>query len=135
MRQIDKIIIHCTATPTGRTVTVKDVDTWHRQRGFQGIGYHFLIGLKGELWDGRQVETVGAHTLGKNARSIDVCYVGGLDLKGKPIDTRTDAQKRALITLLKSLKSKFPKATIHGHREFAEKACPCFDARNEYKNL
>lgn len=135
MRQIDKIIIHCTSTPAGRVVTVKDVDNWHKQRGFQGIGYHYLIGLKGEIWNGRPIEAIGAHTVGQNARSIGVCYVGGLDLQGKPLDTRTDAQKRALITLLKSLKSQFPKAMIHGHREFAQKACPCFDAKNEYKNL
>lgn len=135
MRQIDKIIIHCTATPAGRVVTVKDVDAWHRQRGFQGIGYHFLIGLKGEIWNGRSLEVRGAHTLGQNAGSIGVCYVGGLDLQGKPLDTRTDAQKRALITLLKSLKSQFPKATIHGHREFAQKDCPCFDVQSEYKSL
>ena len=135
MRTIDKIIIHCTATSAGRTVTVKDVDAWHRQRGFQGIGYHYLIGLNGETWNGRPIEVIGAHTLGQNARSIGVCYVGGMDLSDKPADTRTLAQKNALVTLLKSLKAQFPKATIHGHREFAAKACPCFDAKTEYKDL
>ncbi|MEL3904441.1 MAG: N-acetylmuramoyl-L-alanine amidase [Treponemataceae bacterium] len=135
MRTIDKIIIHCTATPSGRVVTVKDVDAWHRQRGFQGIGYHFLIGLNGEIWKGRPIGNIGAHTLGQNSRSIGVCYVGGLDLNGKARDTRTPAQKDSLLKLLKSLKSQFPRATIHGHREFAAKDCPCFDAKNEYKNL
>lgn len=135
MRPIEKIIIHCTATPAGRTVTVKDVDAWHRQRGFQGIGYHYLIGLNGEVWKGRPVGTIGAHTLGQNARSIGICYVGGLDVNGKPLDTRTPVQKNALVKLLKSLKAQFPEATIHGHREFAAKDCPCFDAKNEYKDL
>lgn len=135
MRNIDKIIIHCTATPAGRMVTVKDVDAWHRQRGFQGIGYHYLIGLNGEIWRGRPIEAIGAHTLGQNAKSIGVCYVGGLDLNGKSSDTRTPAQKSTLVKLLKSLKVQFPKATIHGHREFAKKACPCFDAKTEYRNI
>lgn len=135
MRTIDKIIIHCTATPAGRVVTVKDVDAWHRQRGFQGIGYHYLIGLNGEVWKGRPLEAIGAHTAGQNARSIGVCYVGGLDLNRKARDTRTPAQKDALVKLLKSLKSQFTKATIYGHRDFAQKDCPCFDAKTEYKNL
>lgn len=135
MRTIDKIIIHCTATPAGRIVTVQDVDTWHRQRGFQGIGYHYLIGLKGEIWKGRPIEAIGAHTVGQNARSIGVCYVGGLDLNGKPRDTRTIAQKDSLLKLLKSLKSQFPKSVIYGHRDFAQKDCPCFDPKTEYKNL
>lgn len=116
-------------------VTVKDVDAWHRQRGFQGIGYHYLIGLNGEIWRGRPIEAIGAHTLGQNAKSIGVCYVGGLDLNGKSSDTRTPAQKSTLVKLLKSLKVQFPKATIHGHREFAKKACPCFDAKTEYRNI
>lgn len=135
MRQINKIIIHCTATPEGRPVTVKDVDTWHRQRGFSGIGYHYLIGLNGEVWKGRALEVPGAHTVGHNAQSIGVCYVGGLDRSMNPKDTRTAAQKQALVKLLKELKADFPNATIHGHREFAAKACPCFDAKNEYKDI
>lgn len=135
MRQIEKIIIHCTATPEGRVVTVKDVDTWHRQRGFSGIGYHYLIGLNGEVWKGRPLETPGAHVVGHNAKSIGICYVGGLDRSMNPKDTRTVLQKDALLKLLKELKAKFPGATIHGHREFAAKACPCFDVKNEYKNF
>lgn len=135
MRQIEKIIIHCTATPEGRAVTVKDVDTWHRQRGFSGIGYHYLIGLNGEVWKGRPLEIPGAHVVGHNAKSIGVCYAGGLDRSMNPKDTRTAAQKASLLKLLKELKAKFPGATIHGHREFAAKACPCFDAKNEYKNI
>ena len=136
MRKIDKIIIHCTATPEGRTVTVKDVDTWHRQAGYQKIGYHYLIGLNGERWQGRSVEEVGAHTKDHNQNSIGICYVGGLAADGKtPKDTRTTMQKVALLTLLEEIKACYPNATIHGHREFTPKDCPCFDAKNEYKNL
>lgn len=134
MRQIDEIIIHCTATPEGRKTTVADVDGWHRQRGFAKIGYHYLIGLNGEIWIGRSEDEIGAHCLNHNAKSIGVCYVGGLSIEGKtPKDTRTQAQKEALKKLVKELKSKYTKATIHGHNEFAAKACPSFDVREWLK--
>lgn len=134
MRPINKIIIHCTATPEGRAHTVKDVDTWHKQRGFTGIGYHYLIGVNGEVWEGRPIEKVGAHTEGYNSMSIGVAYVGGMDKEMKnPKDTRTPAQKDSLARLLKELVIKFPNAEIYGHRDFAKKACPSFDARAEYK--
>ena len=136
MRAINKIIVHCTATPEGRAVTVTDIDGWHRARGFSGIGYHYLILLDGEIRTGRAMEKAGAHTTGQNANSIGICYVGGLARDGKtPKDTRTRAQREALIALIAELKQTFPSATVHGHREFANKACPCFDARAEYEKI
>ena len=136
MRTINKIIIHCTATPEGRTVTVADVDKWHREKGWNGIGYHYLIGLNGEIWKGRDESIIGAHTEGQNANSIGVAYVGGMtkDMKSAK-DTRTTAQKISLLNLIKQLKIKYPTAKIYGHRDFSSKACPSFDAKNEYKNL
>ena len=128
MRKIDKIIVHCTATPAGREVTVADVRAWHKARGFRTIGYHYLVYLDGTVHAGRRESEVGAHCLGQNARSIGVCYVGGLDaVTGEPRDTRTPAQRRALRELVGSLRRRYPSATVHGHREFAAKACPCFD--------
>lgn len=127
MRKIDKIIVHCTATPAGREVTVADVRAWHKARGFRTIGYHYLVYLDGTVHAGRRESEVGAHCLGQNARSIGVCYVGGLDAAGQPRDTRTAAQRRALRELVGSLRRRYPNATVHGHREFAAKACPCFD--------
>lgn len=128
MRKIEKIIIHCTATPEGREVTVGEVRCWHRARGFRTIGYHYLIGLDGTIHAGRPEAETGAHCLGQNARSIGVCYVGGLD-RGtlKPKDTRTAAQRESLRNLVATLRKRYPGATVHGHREFAAKACPCFD--------
>jgi N-acetylmuramoyl-L-alanine amidase len=136
MRTVNKIIIHCTATLEGREASVAEVDGWHRVRGFAGIGYHYLIGLDGKIRTGRNIELAGAHCEGHNANSIGVCYAGGLAADGKtPKDTRTAAQKDALIRLLKELRAKYPGATIHGHREFANKACPCFDAKKEYEKI
>ena len=132
-RKINEIIIHCSATREGQPVTVADIKKWHLQRGFADIGYHFVIYADGSLHNGRPINKAGAHCTGHNANSIGICYVGGLDKSGKAKDTRTEAQKAALSSLLKRLKSLYPLATIHGHREFANKDCPCFDAAKEYR--
>ena len=135
MRPITEIIIHCSATPEGKAFTVADIRRWHLARGFRDIGYHYVIYLDGSIHKGRPLEQAGAHCLNHNRRSIGVCYIGGLAINGKtPADTRTPAQKAALATLLKELHAKFPRATLHGHREFANKACPCFDVR-EYAHI
>lgn len=126
-RLINKIIIHCSATPEGKNFTVEDIDRWHKARGWKGIGYHYVIYLDGSVHVGRPIEQVGAHTSGYNANSIGVCYIGGVASDGKtPKDTRTDLQKAALSGLIAGLKRKYPNATIHGHYEFAAKACPSF---------
>lgn len=136
MRIINEIIIHCSATLEGKDYTVEQIRQWHKQRGFSDIGYHYVIYRDGSIHSGRPIERIGAHCLKHNAHSIGVCYIGGVAKDGKtPKDTRTDAQKESLIKLIKELKAKYPKATVHGHREYANKACPCFDAKSEYKNL
>lgn len=136
MRKISKIIIHCTATPEDRHTTVEDVRRWHLDRGWSDIGYHFLIYLDGSLHKGRPVEIAGAHCKGHNKESIGIAYVGGIDkVNFKPKDTRTKEQKEALVYILEYLKIQHPKATIHGHNDFASKACPSFNAAKEYENI
>lgn len=135
-RQIQEIIVHCTATPEGKQYTVADVRKWHKLQGWSDIGYHYLVLLNGEVEQGRDVELVGAHCQGRNSHSIGVCYVGGVMTDGRtPKDTRTEEQKAALLRLLLDLRKLYPRATIYGHRDFAAKACPSFDARKEYKKL
>ena len=131
MRKINKIILHCSATKEGKVFTAKDIDTWHKQQGYKCIGYHYVILLDGTIQMGRMDAEVGAHVVGQNANSIGVCYIGGLDLSGKAKDTRTAAQRLALKTLVSKLRQQYPNATVHGHNEFAAKACPCFDVRKE----
>ena len=135
MRSISEIIVHCTATPDGRDVRVPQIRQWHLKRGFKDIGYHYAVYLDGTVAEGRPIAQPGAHCLGHNAHSIGVCYVGGLDRHGHPADTRTLKQKKSLERLLGQLHDRFPSATVHGHREFAAKACPCFDAAKEYRNI
>jgi len=136
MRTIKEIIIHCSATPEGKDFTVQDIKRWHLNRGFRDIGYHYVIYRDGSVHTGRPVPKAGAHCLKHNAHSIGICYIGGLAMNGKtPKDTRTEAQKVAIVQLLKDLHKRYPKATVHGHRDFAAKACPCFDVHAEYKHL
>lgn len=135
MRKITKLIVHCTGTKEGQDYHVADVDRWHRERGFKCIGYHYLITLDGQVERGRKDSEVGAHCKGQNANSIGVCYVGGLDRNGKAKDTRTEAQKDALWDLLFLLHQQYPNSKIYGHRDFAKKDCPCFDATTTYKPI
>lgn len=136
MRKINEIIVHCTATAEGKNFKAADIDRWHKAKGWSGIGYHHVVDLDGTVEPGRPESEVGAHCLKHNANSIGVVYVGGLASDGKtPKDTRTPQQKAALVKLLTELKHSYPSATIHGHRDFAAKACPSFDATKEYKDI
>ena len=148
-RKITDIVIHCTASAYGQDLTAEDVRRIHKAKGWSDIGYHYLIRLDGRTETGRDVDIIGAHVSGHNAHSIGVCYVGGIDQKGQPADTRTVNQKDALISLLKMLRAVYPDARICGHRDFSPdlngngtiepsewiKSCPCFDAITEYTYL
>ena len=140
-RSITKIIVHCSATPKGEDYTTDDIKKWHLQNGFSDIGYHYVVYRDGSVHKGRDEKISGAHTTGQNTCSIGVCYIGGCpartdkDWQRKGEDTRTDAQKSALLELLKELKAKYPQAVIYGHRDFAAKSCPSFDAKSEYREV
>lgn len=128
MRTITLIIIHCSATPEGRSLSFEECRRDHiMHRHFRDIGYHFYITRDGTVHDGRPIEKVGAHCEGHNSHSIGICYEGGLDVNGKPADTRTEAQRKALKSLVERMHRLFPKALIVGHHDLnPRKACPCF---------
>ena len=138
MRVINKIIIHCAATPEGKDYTVEQIRQWHtspKPKGnrWKDIGYHFVIYRDGSVHPGRPIEQIGAHTSGYNANSIGICYIGGCAKDGKtPKDTRTHEQKAALVKLVAELRRRFPNASVHGHNEFANKACPSFNVQKEF---
>jgi N-acetylmuramoyl-L-alanine amidase len=142
-RRIELILVHCTATPAGKDYTVDQIKDWHtapkpKGNGWSDIGYHYIIYRDGSVHLGRDVDLVGAHCEGFNAHSIGIVYVGGMSADGKKNeDTRTDAQKLALLDLLVKLKQLYPNAEISGHRNYDKKGktCPNFDARNEYRDL
>ena len=143
-RRIDLILVHCTATREGNDYTVEQIRKDHRKRGWSDIGYHYVIYRDGTIHEGRSVDVSGAHCEGYNAHSIGVVYVGGLENipnvpyeELPPKDTRTEAQKVALLSLLMDLRKIYPQAKIAGHRDYDRKgkACPSFDAKTEYKDI
>lgn len=135
-RHINEIIVHCSATPEGNHFDNDDIRQWHLARGFSDIGYHYVVYLDGSIHRGRSEAIAGAHCTGHNSNSIGVCYIGGVAKDGKtPKDTRTDAQKESLLNIIKELKQRYPNAQIRSHKDFANKACPSFDATQEYKNV
>lgn len=137
MRRIDEIIIHCSATPEGKNFKAADIRRWHTAkppvgRGWSDIGYHYVILLDGTVEHGRPVDRIGAHCSGRNENSIGVCLIGGCAADGKTSkDTRTEAQKASLLNLVRELQNRYriPSSGIHGHNEFANKACPSFDVQ------
>lgn len=136
MREIKFLAVHCTATP--QTATVSSIQSyWRNVLKWKMPGYHFIIKPDGEVVQLLEIEKVSNGVKGFNSVSINISYIGGVDSQNKPIDNRTEAQKKALLDLLKKLKKQFPKAVIQGHRDFPEvkKACPSFNAKTEYKHL
>lgn len=135
MRKINMIIVHCSATRSSQDIGAAEIDKWHRKQGWDGIGYHFVIRRNGKIEKGRPLEVTGAHCKGQNKNSIGICLVGGIDADGKPQNNFTDTQFQSLRKLVTDLKNNFPQATIHGHNEFANKACPCFDVKEFFKGM
>lgn len=139
--EIDSIVIHCSATPEGKDVTLEDIDAMHKAKGWKMVGYNYVIELDGTIREGRPISMAGAHcntsgTSGRpyNYHSIGICYIGGIeatkDSRGRiiaklnsrgraiPKDTRTDAQKIALHKLVWELFAKYENITdILGHRD------------------
>lgn len=140
MRKINKIIVHCSAGNINTTAA--DIVRFHtgpKSKGCNGWktpGYHFFVEKDGTVVKLVPVEKISNGVVGHNSDSINVCYAGGVDQHTFkiPMDTRTPQQKAALLALLKELKDKY-RCTIYGHRDFARKACPSFDAKKEYKDL
>ena len=137
MRAINKIIVHCSATPQFKDFSSNHIRDWHvNGNGWSDIGYHYVIRLDGQIEFGREMKTIGAHVKGHNKDSLGICYIGGMDkdmLKWE--DTRTIEQKESLIILIKFLKKIFPQAEILGHNDLSKKSCPCYNAKEEYKEI
>ena len=145
MREINLIVVHCSATRADRDFTENDLEVSHRHRGFNGAGYHFYIRKNGDIKNTRPLEKPGAHALGYNARSIGICYEGGLDVRYRPADTRTEWQKHSLRVLIRTLLMDYPGCRVCGHRDLSPdrngdgrispeewvKECPCFEVTSK----
>lgn len=132
MRPIHTLVWHCSATPEGKHFDVSDIDRWHRQRGWAGIGYHKVVLLDGTVQEGRSITRIGAHVAGHNTGSLGYCYIGGVAKDGKTAkDTRTPAQKATMRRLTEEAIRDFNLKRVSGHNEYAAKACPSFDVRRD----
>lgn len=145
MRNINLIVVHCSATREGYELTPEALEASHLSRGFRCTGYHYYIRRNGRTLCTRPVEWEGAHVHGHNKHSIGICYEGGLTADGHPADTRTKAQRKALYVLVQRLRAIYPGSRVCGHRDLSPdqngdgivepeewiKVCPCFDVATE----
>ncbi len=137
MKEVLYLVVHCSCTRPNQAWTVNDIDRCHRAKNWAMIGYHWVIYQDGSIHKGRDEKYAGAHVRHYNDHAIGICYIGGMDAKGRYADTRTPEQKAALWYLLKDLKQSYPNAKIVGHRDFPNvaKKCPCYSPQAEYVSL
>ena len=147
MRNIQYIAVHCTASH--QSMTIEGLKQEFKRKGWVNPGYHYVVSPDGKITQLLDEDKVSNGVKGFNSVSINVAYIGGIDRTGKPTDNRTDEQKASLRSLLKMLHKKYPTAIVQGHRDFSPdlnkdgkitpnewmKACPCFNAKEEYREL
>jgi N-acetylmuramoyl-L-alanine amidase len=142
---IHTIVVHCSATREGQDFSAKDIDKWHRAKGWNGIGYHRVIKLDGTVELGRSISTRGAHVAGNNLNTLGICLIGGLDAEGKPKNTFTGPQFKSLLLEINALRDQCPSLNrVCGHRDFSPdlngdgvitrnewiKECPCVEVKD-----
>tara|TARA_R100001460_G_scaffold59854_2_gene99872 strand:+ start:1338 stop:1751 length:414 start_codon:yes stop_codon:yes gene_type:complete len=136
MRDINRIVLHCSATVEGKDYSVDTIRKWHTNKGWSDIGYHYVIQLDGTISQGRPIDKQGAHVRGHNKDSVGICYIGGVDADIKPKDTMTPEQNSAFRMLVRSIRILFGEdITIHGHNEFSSKACPSFEVKEKFFDM
>ena len=149
MRNIDLLVVHCAATRPSLDIGAREINEWHKRRGWSRIGYHYVIRRDGTLETGRPESQIGAHSKGHNANSIGICLVGGVNDKGKAENNFTEFQFNTLERLLSDLKVKYPNADILGHRDLSPdidgdgvieswewvKDCPSFQVRDWWASV
>jgi N-acetylmuramoyl-L-alanine amidase len=136
MRNIKRVILHCSATAEGDDIDADTIRDWHLSRGWSDIGYHYVIRLDGTIESGRPINKIGAHARGQNKDSVGICYVGGLDSSGHPKNTMTPEQRTSVNRICRALCQVLNKPlTLHGHREYSSKACPSFEVSEVFSGL
>lgn len=135
MRDITRIIIHCSATPPGMNIGATEIRRWHVEgNGWNDIGYHFIIRRSGRIEHGRPLSEAGAHVAGHNGNSIGICMIGGLNEQGKAAVNFTRAQWSTLNTLVQELAATYAITDVRGHRDWnIGTECPCFDVQHWWR--
>lgn len=141
MRKIDYIVIHCTATAQATKIdSIKNY--WKNNLKWSRVGYHYIVEANGNVVQLEKIENPTNGVAGFNRNSVHISYIGGVDAKGKPVDNRTDAQKKSMLEIIKKVRNEIVLSQryypiIQGHKDFpnVKKACPSFNAKNEYENV
>lgn len=136
MRKVNFIAVHCTAG--NQKATVNDLLSEFKRKGWKNPGYHYVVTAEGVIHQLLTTDKVSNGVKGYNSQLVNIAYTGGIDLcTGKAVDNRTTAQKKSLRSLLRVLRTQFPEAVIQGHRDFpgVAKACPSFNAKQEYSDI
>ena len=142
-RSTEYIVVHCSATRSNQHVGVDEIRQWHKNRGWDDIGYHVVIRRDGVIEFGRHLDLVGAHVKSHNFHSVGVCMVGGADQDGRGENNFTAEQFNSLKSALVFLSRAYPGAKIVGHRDLSPdldgdgvveqhewmKDCPSFDVQ------
>jgi N-acetylmuramoyl-L-alanine amidase len=117
---ITRIVVHCSDSPQGRGDDAAAIHRWHLERGFDGIGYHWVITEDGTRQAGRPEYWTGSHVKKHNTGSIGICLIGR--------DSFTDSQHSELVALIRELLKRYPGADIVGHYQLdSGKTCPNID--------
>ena len=145
MREVDEIILHCSATRRGWmqgqgiAAKVAEIRRWHvEDNGWKDIGYHFVVDVDGEVMAGRLLGQTGAHVMGKNLRTIGICLIGGHgSAAGDAFDANFSGDQRDTVELLcLTLGAILNRPLLlRGHNDYAAKACPGFNVRQEFGYL
>lgn len=137
-RPIKYIALHCTATPQNTSVMAIQ-RYWRDSLKWKSPGYHLLIEANGTIHRLMDFNGIANGVRGFNKESIHISYIGGVTKEGRPVDNRTAVQKEAILKCIKEVIewSDNKCLIIQGHRDFpnANKACPCFDAKAEYRGI
>lgn len=135
MRKITKFFVHCSYTRPSQDIGVEWIRNVHvNQFGWDDIGYHIVIRRNGDVELGRPVEVIGSHAKGHNSDSIGVCLIGGMTEDGTGEEFNfTVTQLNALNYVYESMCLEIGPIDVFGHNEVSEKACPCFNVKEFFK--
>ena len=123
MRQISKVIVHCSDSEHLSHDNRESIYKWHvTEKGWKDIGYHYLILKNGTVEKCRPVYNTGAHCYGQNKNSIGICLTGKFEFSSD--------QYVSLQRLINELRWLFGDIEINGHRDFSEKTCPNFEVKD-----
>jgi len=130
------MILHCAAINTGqfdkksKPEVIAEITRWHKGRGFQTIGYHFVIFPDGEILEGRSIYRDGAHTEGQNSGSLGVLLIE--QVKGTKIGRFEDYFSYAQRISVLALRDKYDIQEVSGHNDYANKLCPLFMVNGQF---